>query len=89
MLGLVLDCGASASALFLHFLSSVSPAWLDGLPFPFDHFFFCFLAPDAAGAILTDGFVEVLGVGIKRGERASTEFAGVRFALSRGGRDPA
>lgn len=26
------------------------------LPLPLDHFFFCFLAPDAAGAILNDEF---------------------------------
>lgn len=24
------------------------------IPLPLDHFFFCFFAPDAAGAILTD-----------------------------------
>lgn len=48
VLGLVLDCIRNQSVFCrVHRIRSRKAS-----PFPLDHFFFCFFAPDAAGAIL-------------------------------------
>ena len=59
VLGLVLDCGRNAELAAVAVAArgictgqKTAGAEEQRLPFPFDHFFFCFFAPVAAGAIL-------------------------------------
>jgi hypothetical protein len=57
VLGLVLDCSETKLAAVVRSNATEIRRRKNRLPFPLDHFFFCFFAPAAAGAILMDVLV--------------------------------